>query len=374
MLADRYALFARRDSAASWSRKYGSAPARRCGWARGQLSFQCLREHPVALASWQGRCCRGRDGRGERYLLDPEKSLQVKLACPGGLYPCAAFTLRRTEPIPWYGSLAFMTVFMGLSVLVGPFEVVMSNLCPWFEIACPVEQQMMDSGVNAEYLARLLREDYAGEEDGVIVQETPVFERDQPGFLPAGDLGPVTEFGGAEETAPEPVRGITPEEFARAQLCPQGRGAGGPRGGGHPTRRRSLSKTPRVCKRKKGLDTDSVEDVEDAPEAAEEEEGWGIRDWLDASPREREEIEVQLMIDLAQRRLKIDPQDPEALGILAYHRYLQEDLGPPSALLTASSRCFRMMRLATTTRLVFKRLGSTKRKRPLPRGIGARPC
>lgn len=319
----------------------------------------------LARARWKGReAVDVEDGRGEVHRLGPEGTLDLRL---GPLHLelrlAQALTLRRTQPIAWYGSLAFFTVLMGMTVLVGQVEVVTRNLCPWFGIACPILQEAsgVDGGIAAEYLARLLREDYEGYDDGVIMQQTPTLEPKADDFMPAGDIGPVTEFGGAEETAPEPVR-TPPETESAAQPAGQDNpertiepaDAGTPI---TPPADRALDGEAQVDE---GLDTDAPDDAVPEPDLvpAEEEQGWGIKDWMDASAAERETMEVDAMIDLAQRRLRIDPDDPQALGILSYYQYLQGDLD-------AAERTFdRLIKLFpedpaghNNLALVFKRRG-----------------
>jgi len=77
---------------------------------------------------------------------------------------------------------------------------------------------------------------------------------------------------------------------------------------------------------------DEVVEVDDPDEAdddgmvaAEEAEGWGVRDWYDAEDKVRDELEIDAMTRLAKRILKINPNDPEALSILSYYQYLSED-------------------------------------------------
>ena len=51
-----------------------------------------------------------------------------------------------------------------------------------------------------------------------------------------------------------------------------------------------------------------------------------MRDWYDQDDARRDAIRIEAMQTLANRILRIDPNDPEALSMLAYYQYLNEDL------------------------------------------------
>jgi tetratricopeptide (TPR) repeat protein len=180
-------------------------------------------------------------------------------------------------------------------------------------------------GINAEYLARLLREDYEGSDNGVIEMEIEEKERSYEFiYMPAGADGPKDNMEGAEEVAPEPIR--TPETEPAAAP---------PKVDSNELPELTIDDGTPIPEREE-LEASEKEEslgLDDNPEAeagealetpAEEEEGWGIQDWLDASVDQREDKEIDLMIDMAEERLRIDPDDPEALGILAYYQYLDE--------------------------------------------------
>ncbi len=235
--------------------------------------------------------------------------------------------LRRSEPFPWYGSLAFFTVLMAATLGLAQGELVYRYRCDWgpiFGWECPVQNQMADSSINAEYIARLLRQDYAGEEQGVVEQETPTQVHEVAAeFIPAGDAGPPDEFGGSENTTPDPVRSTeeTPAPPAAPKPVPTIEAV---EGMGTPVQ---LPAEPEVpvdgeADADGGFDTDAPDEPEldDGEAPTEEKRGWGFRDWIDAETRE-----VAREISRAQRRLRIDPDDPAALGVLAYYQYLGQD-------------------------------------------------
>jgi hypothetical protein len=376
-LAKRFVLIAtaRLDGAVLQEARVSAGEALEVG-RRGDLDVPVPSGVPfVARARWRGPAeVEVEDGRGAVHTLGPDGNLEITLGpLSVELALAEALTLRRTEPVPVYGSLAFLTVLLGMSVLLGQMEVIERNLCAWFGVNCPVVQTAggIAGGMQAEYLARLLREDYEGVENGVIVQRTPEIAKESPGFMPAGDIGPVTEFGGAEQVAPEPVRAAEHEE----ETAPPARSEQPERAietseAGTPVTPPAEVVLDGQAEVDDGLDTDAEKSDEPEPEVvpAEEKKGWGVRDWMDASAAEREKMEVDMMTDLAQQRLKIDPNDLEALGILSYYQYLQGDLD-------AAQRTFdRLIELTpedpagyNNQALVFKRRGDYQREEGLYR-------
>ena len=195
--------------------------------------------------------------------------------------------------------------------------------CPGPPIGQAGENGAAANDLVAEYLERLLKNDLDGHEDGMIVRkERPTGDRKNESFyLPAGDKGPADEMGGASETALRPERNHSDPE-----MSPES----------------SKKKSELLANEDMGtpVDLPGVEDdaqadaeTEDAEDgelemvepAAEEEEGWGVRDWYDAEDKVRDEMEIEAMTRLAKRILKINPNDPEALSILSYYQYLSED-------------------------------------------------
>jgi tetratricopeptide (TPR) repeat protein len=71
--------------------------------------------------------------------------------------------------------------------------------------------------------------------------------------------------------------------------------------------------------------TGDADEFETPP--AEENEGWGIPDWYDASDQALEDLEIRVMLEHSKRRLVIDPNDHDALAILSYYQYLAMDYG-----------------------------------------------
>jgi tetratricopeptide (TPR) repeat protein len=181
--------------------------------------------------------------------------------------------------------------------------------------------------VTAEYLARLLRNDLEGEDQGAIETdiERPEAERklgERDIFLPAGADGPITRMGGAEQVAPDPVRTLVSEdrvavpsrESEAAELVSED---------GRPVQQPDVEDDNDGAA--DGLDVPREEDAEGREAPAEEHEGWGLQAWYDEEDEAMDQLEIELMLRAANNRLRIDPDDPAALSILSYYQYLAQD-------------------------------------------------
>jgi hypothetical protein len=185
------------------------------------------------------------------------------------------------------------------------------------------------AGFTAEYLARLLRKDYAGEEDGHLApEERPqadkVAEDDADHyFMPAGSVGPATKMGGAAEKSLRPVRTVVVEAEPVTPRRRRSNPETVPQAGDTPT--------PTTPEEQPGLDDATVDGAdEEQPDEgneppSEETEGWGIPGWYDEQERAAEKLEIDIVLRMAKRRLAIDPDDVGALGILSYYQYLAQD-------------------------------------------------
>jgi Flp pilus assembly protein TadD len=293
----------------------------------------------VCRVQWtSGSTIRVLDGRGESYPLGPDQEMTIRigpLEVSLGLNPRAP--LLRVESWSWKGSLGWFCVVLLASILSHQSSILYENRCEWFALnaeiwmalRCPV-QTSFDQGVGvpddylAEYMARLLRKDYQGFDEGEFPQPEPRNngpKLDESFFLPAGSAGPITEMGGAEDVGPEPIRTPPSEEQALPEASTEEIPID-PVEKGTPMEEREGSTSPPHD----GI-ADSEEDVEDdvLELPVEEEEGWGIPDWYDSSDQIVEKFETQYMKDIARRQLEIDPDSAEALSILSYYQYLAEE-------------------------------------------------
>lgn len=275
------------------------------------------------------------DGRGTEHTLTADQRVDLTLGPVGlSLQLAPQFTLKRSTRLNTVLSIAWLAiVLMGTNTMSAAY-LVHENWCPWvgvdvqfMGIQCSAGAAGPGIDVTAEYLARLLREDYAGDEENaplVTELDRPDAERETKSiYMPAGNDGPIEDMGGAEEQAPDPIR--TPEEQQQEDI---------PKRGDQPAplfaeevgQEIDLQPSDPDEDGEDGLVLEEEPDELDALERpAEEERGWGIRDWYDEKDAQIDNLEIELMIDVAKRQLKIDPQDPSALSILSYYQYLAQD-------------------------------------------------
>jgi tetratricopeptide (TPR) repeat protein len=268
------------------------------------------------------------DGRGRAHVLGPGSDVRIAVGPVAvSLALAPQFSLRRVVPIPIVASIAWLTIFLMGTVSAESGELVWENRCVWFGVACPPPgSHSINDWATAEYLARLLKEDYSGDDEGAITRDIDreKSEKAEKSFyLPAGNNGPIDKMGGADDIAIEPVR--TPEEALPAV----------PKVGGQDALL-ALDDADSEVELTAFEDDDagdgivedqSEEDDIDALERpTEEERGWGMRDWYDVQDERLDNLEVELMIATAKRQLAIDPDSQQALSVLAYYQYLGQDL------------------------------------------------
>lgn len=296
----------------------------------------------LAQVQWVSpRVVRVVDGRGRQQLVEPERDAVVEAGPLKVRFTLVKqFSMRRVEVVSAAATLVWGTLFLLMSVTVSSAGLVYDKHCSWWPLAIPSTaagfcgehgehaggSDLLGVNVTAEYLARLLNEDYAGEEEGAIVDEIDRPEAEKKNkqiYMPAGNKGPVERMGGAEDTAPTPIRTPDSEETAVAEKSIEERIA--PLFSEQGTPIEDLPE--QVVDPEDGI---AGVDGEDAPREgndlpAEEEEGWGIPDWYDEEDAALEQLEIDVMLKMAQRRLQINPDDAQALNILSYYQYLAED-------------------------------------------------
>ena len=283
------------------------------------------------------------DGRGRHYRVEPDADVEI-VAGPVKvrLSLVMQYAMQRVEAVSLASTSIWLTLFLLLSVSISSASVAYDKRCTWWPLWGASEvlglgwcddgsasgRPGMGVDVTAEYLARLLNEDFAGEEDGALTKsiDRPDAEKKSRNiYMPAGNKGPVDRMGGADDTAPTPIR--TPDvdsqpmekKSVEERLAPLFAEQGTP-----------IDALPEPVDGEDGVADagllDSEIDSESAREApAEDEEGWGIPDWYDEADAALEELEIDVMLKIAQRRLRIDPDDAQALNILSYYQYLAED-------------------------------------------------
>lgn len=292
-----------------------------------------------ATTVWSGRervAIVGSDGR--QHLIEPTRPVRIGDATVGvdvALVP--ELNVRRLGWIGLQGSMLWLMTILATSLLVEQGSMLWERIrCPVFGIECPQEAQAENRGMpmTAEYLARLLKKDLAGDEQGPVEKklERPDAERKTDLYLPAGSEGPITQMGGAAETAPEVVRTPQAEEPVIVPKRKKQRATEVAREGSVPVPAEAPEKADDGTADAANDAPDSDRDPEDAVDApAEEKEGWGVQDWYDERDERLDNLEIETMIRIAKTRLRIDPNDPTALSILSYYQYLAEDYGSAEA-------------------------------------------
>ncbi len=275
---------------------------------------------------------------GSVTALRPEQSASVELGPVSvDLTLVRQVALRRTAVGAWVTGLSWFVVVFAFSLFFGSevaFErtVRCTPLGDRLGLTCPSAPQGGGSrGFDLELLERMLRKDYDGVDaaDPKAPSKIPEFvtRYEDRAFLPAGDEGPITERGGAEQVAASPRRQAEDgKQAAAASKRASERKGDAEDDGGVVAEAGDASEAQGDAEDGAGMSPDGEDD--DAPTTssgrAEEKKGWGVRDWLDAAPPEDKRV-VDASVQRAKRNVRIDPDDPAAIGLLAYYQYLQED-------------------------------------------------
>ncbi|NCG17951.1 MAG: tetratricopeptide repeat protein [Rhodobacterales bacterium] len=270
------------------------------------------------------------DGRGRQYVLTPDDSVSLEIGPIQLKFTLAPqYSFRRTSSFNLVASAAWLAIVLMATVSVETAGMVTENICPWTGLFCPLPERDdgQDAFFTAEYLARLLKEDYAGDDEGVISRD---FDREDIGkdskaiYMPAGHDGPTDKMGGAEETAPDPVRTPKVEDLV---LPEKGDGSESPLFIDSEDSEVAIpaqEATEDDGKTDFGSDEASDEDPNIAEAPAEEEQGWGIQDWYDERDASIDDLEIELMVKAAKPQIRTAPDDPSALSVLSYYQYLGE--------------------------------------------------
>ena len=174
----------------------------------------------IAKVAWLGaREVEVVDGTGERHRLGPDETLSIgagDVALDLRLVP--QFWLPRVGVLPWGMSAGWAAIVLvatvGVQSLSAANDIGDHYECPILEKAVgysPLFEAMLErdcrpphggGGISdvytAEYIARLLRKDFAGDDAGNLTPNLGKAEKAEKGFyLPAGDKGPATTMGGS---------------------------------------------------------------------------------------------------------------------------------------------------------------------------------
>lgn len=293
----------------------------------------------VAKVAWiSGHEVEVIDGSGGAHRLGPDEALSITagdVALDMRLVP--QFWLPRVGVLPWGMSAGWMAIVLvatvGVQSLGAARDVGDQYECPVLAKAVeytPLFQAMIERDcmppqghngvsdvVTAEYIARLLRKDYAGDDNGHLTPNLGKADKAVKSFyLPAGDKGPATEMGGSDQVGPETIRSQgTGGAVAAADATPLAAAKGAP--------------VAKQRDRKPAEQASAANDVanqgENGNAAQEKKQGWGVRDWYDAADARHDQSEIAEMLRYSQTRLRIDPNDTGALSVLSYYQYLGQD-------------------------------------------------
>lgn len=289
----------------------------------------------VARARWKtASSVEVTDVAGNKHVVTPSSPVAIA-AGPVDLELTLVpqFLMPRFGPLPWGMSLGWLAVLIvattGVESVGAGREVAVQYECPFLAkaagyspiLAATYQRDCVKApggggaAWTAEYIARLLKEDYAGQDQGVVAPTTGEGKDSEDYYLPAGDQGPITEMGGAARVAPDPVRSNgTGEELPTTNLleAPLASESGKPA-------------DPAEANRLAADGSADAEDGKDGASRAEEKQGWGVPDWYDAEDSRQDTEDISEMLRYAKDRLKIDPNDAGALSVLSYYQYLAED-------------------------------------------------
>jgi len=290
--------------------------------------------------------------QGTVHEVTPGEDLEIEVGPVGlRLYLVEQFRIRRSSTLSSVAALAWFVVVMMAFLVISKLEwfdrpenncLVLDHVVRdyavyfpnWYERCHPPMAPMAHGGnFSAEYIARLLKKDFEGSDRGLIETidnidrpdaEREIDDEDPHVFLPAGDVGPPDEMGGAEETAPEPVRSVDDEDLVlpkqkveeEVQLALEDS---------------EVVDDPVEVREPEDGEDEGLEDVPEeeddksAERTAEEEEGWGVPDWYDERDAKFEDFVIQYQLQYVKERLAIDPDDLDALSALSYFQYLAQD-------------------------------------------------
>jgi len=266
------------------------------------------------------------DGRGRSYTLQPDQDVRVGAGdVELHLTLVRRYALRRVGAFAPWGSMVWFAAVLATTQVTQQIELITAHRCDWFGIDC----KSQDNGINgspftAEYLARLLRKDFAGEEVGVLdrIERPPQPVATQSFYMPAGDHGPTTNAGGAAEVAKTPERGQEDRDPVRKIaakkpriIATEGKGT---------AIEQAIASDAKDDRDADGADVKDPDQL-DGDHNAEDKEGWGVRDWYDASDARVDQMAIDDTLTEAHERLRIDPDDPDALSLLSYYQYLDQD-------------------------------------------------
>jgi tetratricopeptide (TPR) repeat protein len=233
---------------------------------------------------------------------------------------------RKSSDDAW-GDVALLVFMLTLMVGVGQVNTLLRQL----GTVSPTVQTVYEP--TPELIARLLQRDLDGEESGRTQRaERPGANKQAPSFyLPAGHEGSWEQAGGGADIGQEVQRGGESEaELAQAEPASSGAEA-------IELNTEDLAQAPDAPPQA----TPQVVELEleaepEGPALARPIErfiGWGFKDWFEVEDgRGDQEEQIARIMESTRVKLKIDPDDPQAIQTAAYYSYLSENQELTSAL------------------------------------------
>lgn len=307
----------------------------------------------LAVLTWRGDRVVVKDGHGDEHVLTGSDGVVTIQEGPIRLELrlVRRFRLRRLAStaamVSTSLSAILLTMLIGAIALV-PAQVSSANTAyckseigqmfppngiPFVRevFACPMangaNQRNIGGDFTAEYLERILKEDFDGEDRGVIAKrgDRQYGEREDDSFyLPAGDRGDPETMGGAKKEGLRPIRTET-TKVPEPERTPKQKRDALAMDNGTPVDLPNDDFT----NDDDGIVDEDPEEIEEDPEELrerqEDREGWGVKDWYDQDEKRLDQLRIDAAKGFADRILKIDPNDSEALALLSYYQYLDED-------------------------------------------------
>lgn len=224
---------------------------------------------------------------------------------------------RRTSGEAW-GDVALLVLMLTLMVGIGQLNTLFTM------IAGEQVEETASLPPSPELIARLLRQEFGGEERGwIAVAERPELSRKSKSYyMPAGNPGTMDRFGGGPITGEQKRRGeVGPETVDRMADATD-------------ATRDALPQKPTPMTEPLGMPIQIKSPT--LPEERERRErsvsaaldefvGWGFRDWMDeAEIPNADKRDMEDRLRLAGQLIRIDPDDPFSILTVASYAYLSE--------------------------------------------------
>ena len=181
------------------------------------------------------------------------------------------------------------------------------------------------SDPSPELIARLLKQEFAGAEDGELeIEDRDVDDQpSQHAWVPAGQLGGAGPAGGGHEIALEVVRAPS-EPDAQDQPLELAHAADVPLDGER--LQPILSDVPTPAPELLAETSRPQEAGGSSPTPLELLAGWGFHDWIAQGADPKTAARVRRNLEAVREVLAIDPDNPHALTMLGNYAFLAENL------------------------------------------------